>query len=59
MKKLKLRMEELAVESFSTSDADDAMGTVHGQEMIPTPPYFTCRPCLLTRPTDCPCTPMI
>jgi hypothetical protein len=57
MNKLKLRMEELAVESFPTSDAEGGMGTVHGQGLIPTPPYFTCKPCLLTRPTDCPCTP--
>jgi hypothetical protein len=56
MNKLKLRMDELAVESFPTSDADGGLGTVKGQE-IPTPPYFTCKPCLLTRPTDCPCTP--
>jgi hypothetical protein len=56
MNKLKLRMDELAVESFPTSDANGGLGTVKGQE-IPTPPYFTCKPCLLTRPTDCPCTP--
>jgi hypothetical protein len=57
MKKLTLQVEELTVESFPTSDEDAPLGTVHGQEMIPTPPYFTCKPCLLTKPTDCPCTP--
>jgi hypothetical protein len=57
MKKLKLRMDALAVESFPTRDVEDAMGTVQGRE-IPTPPYFTCSPCLGTRPTNCPCTPM-
>lgn len=56
MNKLRLRMEELRVESFPTGDANGLDGTVHGQE-IPTPPYFTCKPCLLTKPTDCPCTP--
>ena len=30
MKKLKLQMEELAVESFPTSDADAHIGTVRG-----------------------------
>ena len=58
MNKLKLRMDELAVESFPTSAAEDGAGTVHGRE-IPTPPHFTCDPCLLTRPTDCPCTPVV
>lgn len=56
MKKLTLNAEELAVESFPTSDVNAHTGTVRGEE-IPTPPYFTCKPCLLTRPTDCPCTP--
>ncbi len=56
MKKLALQLDQLAVESFPTSDVDGVMGTVHGQG-IPTPPYYTCKPCLLTRPTDCPCTP--
>lgn len=56
MKKLALRIDDLAVESFPTDDAAGGMGTVHGLG-IPTPPHFTCKPCLLTRPTDCPCTP--
>jgi hypothetical protein len=56
MNKLKLRMDELAVESFPTGNTDGEPGTVHGQG-IPTQPYFTCKPCLLTKPTDCPCTP--
>lgn len=58
MKKLRLGIDELSVESFPTSSADGGMGTVHGQE-VPTPPYATCtcKLCLGTRPTDCPCTP--
>ncbi|HEU4559353.1 MAG TPA: hypothetical protein VFS20_15960 [Longimicrobium sp.] len=38
MKKLALRMEELAVESFTTLNAEDKRGTVRGQEMGPTVP---------------------
>jgi hypothetical protein len=50
MEKLRLRMDELAVESFSVGDAGGGMGTVQGQ-MVPTPPYHTCYPCLETRLT--------
>jgi hypothetical protein len=57
MKKLKLQMEELAVESFPTSGVDGQVGTVHGQELVPTPPHATCQ--LWSKPTDCPCTPII
>jgi hypothetical protein len=56
MRKLSLQVEDLAVESFQTGDADVLAGTVEAREMVPTPPYFTCPP--KTRPTDCPCTPM-
>ena len=40
MKKLalRLRMEELAVESFTTLEARDERGTVQGQEFGPTAP---------------------
>jgi hypothetical protein len=55
MNKLKLHAEALTVESFPTSDVDAQMGTVQGQELAPTPPYYTCG--LKTKPTDCPCTP--
>jgi hypothetical protein len=55
MKKLKLHPESLTVESFPTDTLEGVLGTVQGQEMVPTPPYFTC---LLTKPTDCPCTPV-
>lgn len=56
MKKMKLQIQELAVESFPTNEIEGETGTVHGQEMKPTPPYATCP--LLTRMTyDCPCTP--
>jgi hypothetical protein len=55
MNKLKLQAEELAVESFATSATDAQAGTVNGQE-VPTPPYI----CPVgTKPTNCPCTPMI
>ncbi|HYW12645.1 MAG TPA: hypothetical protein VE871_11840 [Longimicrobium sp.] len=54
MKKLKLTVEALAVESFPTGEAEGWTGTVEGQE-VPTPPHLTCG--LLTKPTHCPCTP--
>lgn len=58
MNKLKLQIQELTVESFPISDVDGQMGTVHGEEVAPTPPYKTCP--LATRMTyDCPCTPRI
>lgn len=57
MKKLSLQVDQLAVESFPTGEAQDRMGTVEGAEMIPTPPYVTCG-CLNTKPTNCPCTPV-
>jgi hypothetical protein len=53
--KLKLQMDQLAVESFSIGDADRQIGTVEAREMVPTAPHPTCAP--LTRLTDCPCTP--
>lgn len=55
MKKMKLRLDALAVESFDAGEAAAHPGTVRGHEMIPTPPYLSC--VLLTKPTDCPCTP--
>lgn len=58
MNKLKLQVQELKVESFPVSDVEGQMGTVHGEEAAPTPPYKTCP--LATRMTyDCPCTPRI
>lgn len=38
MKKLELRMEELAVESFATNAAEAERGTVQGQDFGPTVP---------------------
>lgn len=55
MKKLKLAVEALAVESFPTAEAVEQLGTVQGAELVPTPPYLTCQ--LGTKPTNCPCTP--
>jgi hypothetical protein len=57
MNKLRLQVEELAVESFPTSDAEGLLGTVQAHDMAPTPPYYTCPP--KTRLTICPCTPRI
>ena len=55
MTKLKLKVEELGVESFPIGDADGVFGTVQAREAVPTPPYTSCQP--FTRLTDCPCTP--
>ena len=55
MRKLKLEIEALAIESFPTCEVLEAAGTVRAEEMAPTPPYLTCP--LWTKPTDCPCTP--
>jgi len=41
MKKLKLDVEKLAVDSFPVSEATEEAGTVQGME-VPTPPYATC-----------------
>jgi hypothetical protein len=53
--KLKLQIDQLAVESFAVGDADGQIGTVEAREMAPTPPYAGCP--ALTRLTICPCTP--
>ncbi|HEX6367869.1 MAG TPA: hypothetical protein VF006_02975 [Longimicrobium sp.] len=57
MKKLKLQVHELAVESFPTREIEGETGTVDGQ-MAPTPPYKTC-PAATRMTYDCPCTPMV
>jgi hypothetical protein len=57
MKKVKLQIQELSVESFPTSRADEEPGTVQANEMAPTPPYYTC-PAATRMTYDCPCTPM-
>ena len=57
MKKMKLQIQELAVESFPISEIEGEAGTVHG-EMAPTPPYKTC-PAPTRMTYDCPCTPRI
>lgn len=56
MKKLTLRVEALAVESFPVGHAAREAGTVHGQELRPTPPYLCPG---WSKPTDCPCTPIV
>lgn len=55
MKKLRLAVEALTVESFPTGDQESLLGTVEANELVPTPPYFTCP--IGTKPTNCPCTP--
>ena len=54
MKKLKLRVDTLAVESFDAGAELDATGTVHARGTFPTPPDATCAKTVLTY---CPCTP--
>jgi hypothetical protein len=46
MKKVKLQVQDLTVESFPTHQADGEQGTVEGQEFKPTRMTY-----------DCPCTP--
>jgi hypothetical protein len=48
MKKMKLQVQELAVESFPISEVEGEVGTVHGEELKPTRMTF-----------DCPCTPIV
>lgn len=48
MKKMKLQVQELTVESFPVSEVEGEVGTVHGQEVKPTRMTF-----------DCPCTPIV
>jgi hypothetical protein len=48
MKKIKLQVQELAVESFPISEVQGEAGTVHGEELKPTRMTF-----------DCPCTPIV
>lgn len=56
MKKLKLTVEALAVESFPVGGAEGQMGTVQAWELVPTSPYN----CVgWSKPTDCPCTPVL
>lgn len=55
MKKLKLAVEALTVESFPTAEVEEQLGTVEGAELVPTPPYATCP--AGTKLTICPCTP--
>jgi hypothetical protein len=60
MKKLKLEIENLSVESFATvAETESLSGTVEGREMLATG-EFTCNqttPYCKTILTYCPCTP--
>ncbi|HEX8430452.1 MAG TPA: hypothetical protein VF625_04160 [Longimicrobium sp.] len=71
MRKFKLQVEALEVESFTTNSATSSFGTVHGNEMIGgdssvvpatmASNVITCDSCdgpqcnQATRYTDCPC----
>jgi hypothetical protein len=45
MKKLKLNVEALRVESFSANAGTEAHGTVHGQSIVEPSGYTYCIPC--------------
>ena len=51
MRKLKLDLESIAVDSFATAPEAGEPGSVEAHEMIDTSPYKQ------TRLTYCPCTP--
>lgn len=58
MNKLKLQVEELAVDSFETGrTGEPARGTVQANEDQPTVKYVCDWTLLGTNPTCCPCTP--
>ncbi|HEU0302870.1 MAG TPA: hypothetical protein VFR37_25640 [Longimicrobium sp.] len=57
MRKLRLRLDELAVDTFQTGDAEvPRLGTVDAHEA--TPKIICSIPTLKTDLTCCPCTPM-
>ncbi len=59
MKKLKLEIESLTVDTFVTAHgADPGRGTVDGQELRPTLKTVCDQTLLASNPTCCPCTPM-
>ena len=59
MKKLRLNVEELSVQSFATDEADDQQGTVQGREEAVAPSRFLSRCCQTDEFQSCPvrCTP--
>lgn len=58
MKKLKLEVEALTVDSFATADAAGAgAGTIHAREWQRTLVALCDRTLLASNPTCCPCTP--
>jgi hypothetical protein len=58
MEKLRLNVEELRVQSFTTDDVDELNGTVRGQEGA-APSQFISRCCQTNEFQSCPvrCTP--
>lgn len=60
MNKLKLQLDDLAVETFETGhDAGAGRGTVHGHGDIPTIKPVCGETVLASNPSCCPCTPMV
>lgn len=59
MKKLKLNVEELTVDTFHTGDTNDVRGTVDGaeNESLDFCTSLDCKYTPGTRLTCCPCTP--
>jgi hypothetical protein len=57
MRKLKLDLDALAVDSFRTFGAPAWRGTVGSRELQPTLKTFCGSTWLETNPTCCPCTP--
>ncbi|HET7232649.1 MAG TPA: hypothetical protein VFJ16_21745 [Longimicrobium sp.] len=51
MRKLKLDLETIAVDSFATAEVEATAGSIEAQEMVDTSPYAK------TILTYCPCTP--
>jgi hypothetical protein len=52
MKKIRLDVEQLRVDSFATERQADAKGTVHGHAT----PISVCATCYSMGPTNCDCT---
>ncbi|HET7462363.1 MAG TPA: hypothetical protein VFJ82_14005 [Longimicrobium sp.] len=57
MKKLKLDVDALAVESFTAAERPGVLGTIGGNQAQPTIKTFCGSTWLESNPTCCPCTP--
>lgn len=58
MRKLKLEIESLAVDTFETAGANGGRGTVDAHVERPTLRTVCDQTLLVSNPTCCPCTPM-